>query len=147
VARKYYRLQKISEGQIELTKGEGGELDGPTEVGTAAASDGKVPLSTLVELINERFGFDFKPADELFFSQIREEAVADDVLQQAATANPVEGFELVFDKALDGLVIGRMDQNEAITAKFLENADFRRVVSRHLLKQVYEQIRGEALQV
>jgi hypothetical protein len=40
-----------------------------------------------------------------------------------------------------------MDQNEAITAKFLDNPEFRGAVSRYLLKQVYEQIRGEALAI
>ena len=145
VSLKYYRLQKISEGGIALAPGVGGELDGPTEVGTGVVEDEKVELSTLIEIINERFGTSFTPADELFFSQIREEAVADEQLQQAATANPLEAFKLVFDKALEGLFIDRMDQNEAITAKFLDNPEFRGAVSRYLMKQVYEQIRGEAL--
>ena len=59
----------------------------------------------------------------------------------------MEAFKLVFDKALEGLFIGRMEQNEAITAKFLDDKAFRGLVSRYLLKQVYEQIRGEALPV
>ena len=36
--------------------------------------DEKVELSTLIEMINERFGASFTAADELFFGQIREEA-------------------------------------------------------------------------
>jgi hypothetical protein len=40
-----------------------------------------------------------------------------------------------------------MDQNESITARFLDDQDVRGAVSRHLMKQVYEQIRGEALGV
>jgi len=147
VSLKFYRLQKISEGQIELQPDQPEPLDGPTEVGTAVVADEKVELSTLIEIINERFGTTFTAADELFFSQIREEAVADEALQQAATANPLEAFKLVFDKSLEGLFIDRMDQNEAITAKFLDNPEFRGAVSRYLLKQVYEQIRGEALAI
>jgi len=147
VSLKYYRLQKISEGQIELQPDQPEPLDGPTEVGTAVVSEEKVELSTLIEIINERFGTAFTEADELFFSQIREEAVADEQLQQAATANPLEAFKLVFDKQLESLFIDRMDQNEAITAKFLDNPEFRGAVSRYLMKQVYEQIRGEALGV
>ena len=144
VSLRYYRLQKISEATIPLTaKPE--PLDGPTEVGTGEVEDAKVELSALIEIINERFGTTFTEADELFFSQIREEAVADEALQQAATANPLETFKLVFDKALEGLFIDRMEQNESITARFLDDKDFRGAVSRHLMKQVYEQIRGEAL--
>jgi type I restriction enzyme R subunit len=147
VSLKYYRLQKISEGAIPLQPDQPGLLDGPTEVGSGLVADEKVALSTLVELINQRFGTSFTEADELFFSQIREEAAADEQLQQAATANALEGFKIVFDKALEGLFIGRMEQNEAITAKFLDDKEFRGSVSRYLLKQVYEQIRGEALAV
>jgi hypothetical protein len=39
-------------------------------------------------------------SDELFFSQIREEAVADEQLQQAATANALEGFKIVFENGI-----------------------------------------------
>ena len=121
-------------------------VDVPDEY-QAEVEDEKVELSALIEIINERFGTTFTEADELFFSQIREEAVADEALQQAATANPLDAFKLVFDKALEGLFIGRMDQNESITARFLDDEDFRGAVSRHLMKQVYEQIRGESLAV
>jgi hypothetical protein len=79
--------------------------------------------------------------------QIREEAVADESLLQVATANPLDASKLVFDKALEGLFMDRMDQNGSITARFLDDKDFRGAVSCHLMKQVYEQIRGEALGV
>ena len=45
VALKYYRLQKISEGPIELKPGQPEPLDGPTEVGTGVVEDEKVELS------------------------------------------------------------------------------------------------------
>ena len=37
-----------------------------------------------------------------------------------------------------------MDQNEEITAKFMNEDRFREVVSGQLLQEVYEQIRAEA---
>jgi len=46
-------------------------LDRETERTDALVA--KVQPSTLIEIINERFGATFTPADELFFSQIREE--------------------------------------------------------------------------
>ncbi len=46
-------------------------------------------------------------------------------------------------KALEGFFIDRMDQNEEITAKFMNEKDFQEIVTKHLLKQVYEQIRVE----
>jgi len=140
---KYYRLQKISEGSIELKSGEGGEVTGPTAVGSGTAHEEKVKLSRLIDIVNERFGTDFKPADELFFNQIREEAVADEGLRQAAIANPIDNFKYVFDKALEDLIIDRMEQNEDIFARFMNDKEFQKMVSSNLLKQVYEQIRAE----
>jgi type I restriction enzyme R subunit len=143
VALKYYRLQKISEGSIPLEKGKGGEVSGPTSVGTGSIQDTKIELSHLIDLLNERFGTAFKPGDQLFFESIREDAVADTNLRQAALANTMENFGYVFRKALEELFIDRMDQNEEITAKFMNEKDFQQAVANHLLKEVYEQIRGE----
>ena len=81
--------------------------------------------------------------DHLFFDSICEDAVADPSLRQAAMVNTEEGFGYVFLKALEGLFIDRMDQNEEITAKFMNEKDFNKVVGKTLLKQVYEQIREE----
>jgi type I restriction enzyme R subunit len=61
-------------------------------------------------------------------------------LQQAALANTMENFSYVFLKALEGLFIDRMEQNEEITAQYLNNKDFQTAVGQNLLKQVYEQI-------
>jgi type I restriction enzyme R subunit len=141
---KYYRLQKISEGSIELEPNEAGDVSGPVSVGTGASYGEKIKLSKLIDIVNERFGTEFKPADELFFNQIREEAVADESLRQAALANPIDNFKYVFDKALEDLIIDRMEQNEDIFAKFMNDKDFQKVVSSHLLNEVYDKIHQES---
>ncbi len=143
VSLKFYRLQKISEGTIQLNPGEGGEVMGPTAVGTGRDEGPHVELSTLIDLINERFGTDFTPADELFFNQIREEAIADEELRQAANANSIENFRFVFDKALETLFIDRMEQNEELFAKFMNDKAFQKIVADTLLRQVYTEIREE----
>lgn len=146
VALKYYRLQKISEGSIDLQAGKGGEVPGPIDVGTGVDHEEKIVLSQLIDILNERFGTEFKPADQLFFDSILEDAVSDTTLRQAAVANTMENFGYVFLKALEGLFIDRMEQNEEITAKFMNEKEFQEAVSRSLMKQVYEQIRSEEAQ-
>jgi type I restriction enzyme R subunit len=143
VALKYYRLQKIGEGSIRLEAGKEEPVSGPTSVGTGIAHGDEIELSKLIDILNERFGTEFKPADQLFLDSIREDAVADSDLRQAALANTMENFGYVFLKALEGLFIDRMEQNEEITAKFMNEKEFQDIVGRHLLKQVYEQIRTE----
>ena len=141
VALKFYRLQKISEGAIELQSGVGGDLKGPTAVGTGRGGDKEVELSTLIEQLNERFGTDFKPADQLFLDSVREDAIADEGLRQAALANSIDNFKYVFSKALEGLFIDRMEQNEEIFNRFMSDQDFQKVVEETLREEVYEQIR------
>ncbi|WOI12647.1 type I restriction endonuclease subunit R [Thalassospira lucentensis] len=140
VTLQYYRLQKMSEGAIDLSEGEAEPLKGPTEVGSRKAEEELVPLSTLIERLNDRFGTDFTEADRLFFEQVAEAATQDATLKAAAEVNTIENFALVFDKMLEGLFIERMDGNEAIFAKLIADKDFRRIANEHLLKDVYERL-------
>jgi hypothetical protein len=55
----------------------------------------------LIDIVNQRFGTEFKPADQLFFDQIREEAVADSHIQQAARVNSLENFKYVRETLSD----------------------------------------------
>ena len=144
VSLKYYRLQKIGEGSIVMEAGGHYEISGPTSVGTGIARGDEIELSRLIDILNERVATDFKPGDQLFFESILEDAMSDSKLRQAALANTMENFGYVFRKALEGLFIDRMDQNEEITAKYLNVEQFREVVSKHLLKEVYNQIRTES---
>jgi type I restriction enzyme, R subunit len=144
VRLEYYRLQKISEGSISLEGGEAPPLDGPKEVGSGLARDDAVPLSRLIELVNERFGTDFNQADQLFFDQIIEAAVTDDGLRQAAVVNPEDKFELVFTNLLERLFIERMDQNEEIFVRYMNDKAFREIVSNWMASQAYRRIRADA---
>jgi type I restriction enzyme R subunit len=144
VRLEYYRLQKISEGSISLEGGEAPPLDGPKEVGSGLARDDAVPLSRLIELVNERFGTDFNQADQLFFDQIIEAAVTDDGLRQAAVVNPEDKFELVFTNLLERLFIERMDQNEEIFVRYMNDEAFREIVSNWMASQAYRRIRADA---
>ena len=144
VSLKFYKIQKISEGAIELDPGSGPGLDGPTEVGTGQKRGPEIELSKLIELLNERFGTQFTPADQLFFDQVQEDAAENAELRQAAMANTLDAFKYVFDKTLEGLFIDRMEQNDDITTKFLNDGHFQQAVTSHLREKVYEQIRSGA---
>jgi type I restriction enzyme, R subunit len=63
VQLEYYRLQKISEGSIDLKKGYGKPLNGPNSVGSGLVRESLVQFSQLVDLINTRFGTEFNQAD------------------------------------------------------------------------------------
>ncbi len=71
-------------------------------------------------------------------------ASADEEIVQAARVNTIENFKFIWDQTLEGLFINRMDQNQEIFAKFMNDAAFRTEISRILMKQVYHGIREQA---
>ena len=143
VRLEYYRLQKISDGSIGLQNGEARPLDGPTEVGSGLVRPQPVPLSQLIDIVNERFGTDFNQADQLFFDQIVEAAMADDGLRQAAAVNPGDKFELVFKSLLENLFVERMDQNEDIFVRFMNDAPFQKIVTTWMASEAYRRLRSD----
>lgn len=141
VRLEYYRLQKISEGSISLREGAKYALDGPTEVGTGLLHEDPVPLSRLVDIINERFGTEFNQADQYFFDQLVETAILDEIIIKAAEVNPEDKFELVFKNLLQNLFIERIDQNEDLFARFMNDSDFQKLVTTGLASQAYNKLK------
>ena len=144
VQLEYYRLQKISEGSISLGDGTARALDGPTEVGSGAAHEQSVPLSQLIDVVNERFGTDFNQADQLFFDQIVEAAVADDELRQTAAVNPESKFGLVFKNLIERFFVERMDQNEEIFVRYMNDTPFQNVVTDWMASEAFRRLRSES---
>jgi type I restriction enzyme, R subunit len=99
----------------------------------------------LIDLVNERFGTDFNQADQLFFDQIVEAAMADDGLRQAAAVNPGDKFELVFKHLIEHLFVERMDQNEEIFVRFMNDLQFQKVVTAWMASEAYKRLRGGAV--
>ncbi len=140
VALEYYRLQKIKEGSIELQKGEEGELSGTTEAGLKRAKDEEALLSEIIKVLNDRFGTEFEEADKLFFDQIEAELMDDETLQTQARVNKIDTFKFAFnDKFIDKL-IGRMDQNQEIFEKILEDKVFGDLVKELMMKKIYKKL-------
>jgi type I restriction enzyme R subunit len=143
VRLEYYRPQKISEGSISLREGKASPLDGPSEVGSGLVREERVTLSQLIYLLNERFGTQFNEADQLFFDQIVEAALADEGLKQAAAVNPSDKFELVFKNLLEALFVERMDQNEDIFVRFMNDPGFQKLVTAWLSSEAYKKLRQQ----
>jgi len=143
VQLKYYRLEKYSEGSIYLRDGDTPPLSGPKEVGTGSA-DEEVTLSTLVEQLNERFGTDFTPADQLFFDQVQAAATENEKIRQAAEANTLSNFEPVFNQHLETLLLDRMNGNEEIFNRIMNDVAFKNFIAQKLMHTVFEKINRQA---
>jgi len=140
VALEYYRLQKIKEGAIELEKGEEGELSGTSEAGLKRAKEEEALLSQIINVLNDRFGTEFEEADKLFFDQIEAELMEDETLQTQARVNKLDTFKYAFDDKFIDKLIGRMDQNQDIFEKIMEDKVFGDLVKELMMKKIYKKL-------
>ncbi len=140
VALEYYRLQKIKEGGIPLQKNGDAPLDPVSEAGSRKEKEKRARLSEIIEVLNDRFGTEFEVADKLFFDQVEEELVANETLAQQAKSNTIENFRYGFEEEFLNALIGRMDQNQEIFAKILDDAEFGDTVREWMLRKVYKRL-------
>lgn len=101
-------------------------------------------LSSIVELLNERFGTDLTDVDKLLLDQFEESWVADGELSDQAQNNSIENFRLVFDRKFLQTIITRVDANDEIYKKILDDEDFRATLGEFYLRKVYERLRDRA---
>jgi type I restriction enzyme, R subunit len=139
----HLRLEKTFEGSISLDHGAG-------EVRTIF--DGRGPqhepepmhLSKIVQIINERFGLKLTDADQVLFDQFERAWIEDQTLAAQAKQNDLANFQFAFDKTFMNTIITRMDTNNEIFKRVLDDQDFRTLLADYYVKKVYEQLREAA---
>ncbi len=140
VALRYYRLERVSAGAIDLDNGDMVEVKSPTDVGTGKSADPDAPLSDIIEVLNERFGTEFTEEDRLFFEQIMEKASVDEQVIQTARANPIDKFELGIRSLIESFMIQRMTENDQIVSRYMDDKEFQNMVFPLLAKDIFETV-------
>ncbi|HMW31835.1 MAG TPA: DEAD/DEAH box helicase family protein [bacterium] len=146
VALQYYRLQKTSEHLMVLEKLPEYSLDPTTEAGIMREKEMKAKLSEIIEILNTRFGMDLDEADKLFFDQIEVELLQDETLRQQAVTNSIDNFRYGFQEKLDSTMLDRMESNQEIFQKVMENDEIKTAVLEAMIKQVYAKFNNKNLQ-
>ena len=141
VVLRFFRLQQMTEGSIDLSEGEAYPLKGPTDVGTSQVKDEEVTLSSLIDRLNERFGTNFTEEDQFFFDQIRASAENNENIAEAVRANNLTNFASYLDRMLDELFIARMEGNEEIFSKIMTDTAFRSAAHEHLAFDIFRRVR------
>jgi type I restriction enzyme R subunit len=140
VGLQYYRLERVSSGAIQVREGPPEGVKSPTDVGTGKAKDEKVPLSEIIQVLNDRFGTNFTEEDRLFFEQIKEKAVKDEKVIRTARANPLDKFQLGIRKLIEDLMIQRMTDNDKIVTRYMDDQEFQNSAFPILAKEIFESI-------
>ena len=144
MALEYYRLQKMAEGGIGLQKDSDAAIKPMSEAGTKKDKDELARLSEIINLLNDRFGTDFTEADKLFFDQIEEEMVLDEKLGLQAQTNTIDNFKYGFEEVFVDKMVERMDQNQDIFNKIIDDKAFATVVKEYLIKKVYDRLNKDS---
>ncbi len=142
VSLEYYRLQKMREGGIALSKGDG-VLAVASEVGTGKPEPEEDALSEIIKILNAHFGTEFTDSDQLFFEQIERDMSNDDALALQAQNNSLENFKYPFDSIFIDRVVERMEQNQEITDRIMGEEAFGDTVRDFLVARVYERLRNK----
>jgi type I restriction enzyme R subunit len=140
VGLQYYRLQRVSSGEIALKEGEPEGVKSPTDVGTGKAKDERAPLSEIITILNERFGTNFTDEDRYFFEQIREKATSNDQVIMLRRANPFDKFQLGLRQLIEDLMVQRMADNDKIVTRYMDDKEFGSAAFAVLSKAIYESI-------
>jgi hypothetical protein len=113
---------------------------------TKEAEEEREHLSAIIEVLNDRFGLKLGTADQLFFDQLEATWLDNEHLVAQARANPIENFRLVFNDVFIKSIVGRMDDNEDLFKKILDEPAFQAAVMDHYLRRVFERARTEQLE-
>jgi len=79
----------------------------------------------------------------LLFDQFEQEWLADADVQAQAQNNTLDNFRLVFDRKFLHTIVTRMDDNEAIFKRILDDSDLQAALRDLYAMKVYRQARSD----
>jgi type I restriction enzyme, R subunit len=139
----HLRHQMTFDGSLHLTS-ETGEVKSFFGEGKGAQQELDLErLSSIVEVLNDRFGTDLTEVDKLLLDQFEEDWVADEELSDQARNNGIENFGLVFNRKFLNTIIARVDTNDELFKKILDDEEFQTAIEGHYLRKVYERLRDD----
>ncbi len=143
----HLRTEITHEGGLSLTADQG-EVKSIYGDGTGRQQELDIAhLSAIVDTLNERFGLNLNERDQLLFDQFEQTWLADEDVVSRARNNTLDNFRLVFDREFEKTLIGRMQGNEAIVSRILDDEEFRETLMALYATRVYRRARGDDEQI
>jgi type I restriction enzyme R subunit len=137
----HLRNELTFQGNLSLS-GEDDEVQSIYGEGAGRKTDPAVErLSEIVDELNERFGLEFDERDRLLFDQFEQTWLTEDKLLDQARSNTLDNFRLAFDDAFMHTIVSRMDDNETIFKRILDDEEFRQVLLDFYANRVYRRAR------
>ena len=135
------KLKKDAEGRLGLEKGEDGELGGPMDTGSAAAKAPKEKLSTIIEILNNRFGLDLPDHVEKVLDGVADGLAASEEIQLAAKANDKANFGHVFIPAFKDALVDHHAENGQFVDLVFRDEELMNALNALMMDRVYGRLR------
>jgi type I restriction enzyme R subunit len=137
----HIRTQIVGEQNLALAEGQGEGLPGMHGGGHGVQHiKDKVRLSSLIDLLNSRFGTELTEADQIWFDQQVEAAATDRHLVESARGNSEENFGYAFDEQFADVLIDRQAANDSLFRMFFDKPEFQEALTIWARKEVYKKI-------
>ncbi len=118
----HLRLERRFSGSVSLS-GDVGEVHTVFSGEAGRREPDPEPLSHIIDRLNELYGTDWIDSDRLVFDATATDLVNDQRVQAQAVNNTAENFLLVFGELFQKALLGRLERNEKVIFKFLDDAD------------------------
>ena len=144
VSLRYYRLERVFSGALDLGEGTVESVRGPLAVGTGAAPEKKAPLSEVITQLNARFGTQFGEGDRYFLEQVNERARRDPRAIQTALANPLDKFKLGVARMIHGMLVEQVAENDGFVTRCLSDHELWEAMFSGFAENLFHTIRADA---
>ncbi|SDH11303.1 type I restriction enzyme, R subunit [Pseudonocardia oroxyli] len=145
----HFRLEFTGQHNVSLSDVGDREVRGHAADGGGAREPEMVPMSQVIDELNDRFGLGLGTSDAILVFQQVIGLVEDEKMQQIALMNDEDRFGQVANDKLDDIVLDNAGRNTDFVKHYFDNADFRGMIKEAARKRAYQiinnPIRDEAL--
>lgn len=138
---EYYKLQKTSEGKIELEKGKENELPPLDGIGSGSRNKEKSSLSEILDKFNQKFGTEFTEQDKVL-AQLKADMMKDVKIVDSAKNGDKTAFKTLYEKQFNDVAINRYEQNDEFFKSLFADAEKLKFIKKMLLEDLYNDLRN-----
>ena len=131
------KLKKDADGDLALATGKDGELSGPLETGTKSSDAPKEKLSTIIELLNNRFGLNLPEHINKVLDGVEDTLVGDEKIQLAAKVNDKDHFTPILVPAFSNALLDHHQDNTDFVNLVFQDERVRSLLNSIMLDRVY----------
>ncbi|RDI65909.1 type I restriction endonuclease subunit R [Nocardia pseudobrasiliensis] len=140
----HYRLEFTGRHNVSLAPVGDRDVRGHAADGGGYKEPDVIPLSEIIDELNQRFGLDLGTSDEILVNQQVAGLVEDVGMQQIGLMNDEARFAQVASDRLDDIVAENAERNTEFMKLYFDNDEFQQAIKQAAAKRAYRIINAPA---